>query len=635
MARIINVNLIAGFLFLSMLLGGTVFSAEPPPPYTSRELLEACASRQLWKDSYWDLLLHRRRGVSGVRGLIDDPDFYLSPSGKRDARAELEATVTALVSPPQEGREHAFDRFPARCEWLVEQLQLERARLPVPRCEEVDKIIASIEPQAAVFIFPNAYMNSPASMFGHTLLAIRGADPELLNQAINYSAFSRETNGLLFAFKGVFGLYDGFFNVTPYYQKIQEYNDINMRDIWEYELNLTRPEIERMMRHVWELHEISSRYFFFDENCSYNMMILLDVARPGANLYRRTRPWVVPLDTLKLIQRAGLVEQIRYRPSRATQLAALDKSLDKRSRRLALALADGTMTAREASQALGSPAEEAKVLDMATTYLQTRRAKKELDKQTYAKRFLHCLSARSRLAAESAPGEPSIPLPSPPDLGHSSLRLATSRGRDAGEHYTNLNLRAAYHDAMDPEPGYLNGAEVEFGNLNLRVADGGDQIEFARLDLLAIRSLAPRDAFFKPTSWEINVSAAKDWVGEDERRFYSELGLGGGRTWRLADAGHLYVMPRTELRVGDFDHAHALGAGFTAGLWFEAASRLQLGASVRAIQFFSGDCYEDLAASLHAGIRITRNTSIVGTLRARTVDRQSRDLAAVELRVYF
>ncbi|MCK7512715.1 MAG: DUF4105 domain-containing protein [Desulfobacterales bacterium] len=68
--------------------------------------------------------------------------------------------------------------------------------------------------------------------------------------------------------------------MLPYYAKLQEYSDVDHRDIWEYSLNLTEPEIRRMMLHIRELDAIASDYYFFDENCSYLLFSLLEAARP-------------------------------------------------------------------------------------------------------------------------------------------------------------------------------------------------------------------------------------------------------------------------------------------------------------------------------------------------------------------
>jgi hypothetical protein len=84
--------------------------------------------------------------------------------------------------------------------------------------------------------------------------------------------------------RGIFGGYRGYFSTIPYYLKVQEYRDIENRDIWEYRLNLTEPQIRRLLMHAWELGNASFDYYFFKENCSYHLLSLLEYADPSLHL---------------------------------------------------------------------------------------------------------------------------------------------------------------------------------------------------------------------------------------------------------------------------------------------------------------------------------------------------------------
>src|SRR5690606_38838539 len=132
---------------------------------------------------------------------------------------------------------HPQCRFRARYEWLRQQLQFDAARLPPVACPEFENWYATLNPGAVTLVFPSAYLNSPASMYGHTLLRI---DPPSANTqqatgsvldswAINFAADSRDANGLVFAVKGLTGLYPGNFAVLPYYKKVNAYGAIENR----------------------------------------------------------------------------------------------------------------------------------------------------------------------------------------------------------------------------------------------------------------------------------------------------------------------------------------------------------------------------------------------------------------------
>src|SRR5437868_776319 len=52
---------------------------------------------RLARDPHWTRLLHMRRNIFGVyQSEVDDTKFFFSPRGRKDAAAELEATLQAF-----------------------------------------------------------------------------------------------------------------------------------------------------------------------------------------------------------------------------------------------------------------------------------------------------------------------------------------------------------------------------------------------------------------------------------------------------------------------------------------------------------------------------------------------------------
>ena len=218
--------------------------------------------------------------------------------------------------------------------------------LPAVDCKEFKQWFKDVAPHSAVMIFPAAYLNSPSSMFGHTLLRIDQADVQrdktaLLSYAINFGAYIEGSdNSILYAWKGLMGGYPGLFALVPYQEKLSEYRSLENRDLWEYRLNLTQVETERMVEHVWELKQIQFDYFFFDENCSYRLLELLQVARPSLRLTEQFPLTAIPTDTVKAVKEAGLVEKIDYRPSRERELLERAKPLDGDEQQWVLKISD-------------------------------------------------------------------------------------------------------------------------------------------------------------------------------------------------------------------------------------------------------------------------------------------------------
>lgn len=289
--------------------------------------------QQLAHSKYWISLGHYETGkLGGWRSYVNDPKFFLASDGPEHPASELSATLQALYASAKLGDGHAQCVYPARTRWLREQLQL--TDLPTVDCKAFNQWYKDVSPHSAVMIFPAAYLNSPSSMFGHTLLRIDQAQVQrdntaLLSYAVNFGAYIEgNDNSILYAWKGLMGGYPGLFALVPYQEKLSEYRSLENRDLWEYRLNLSPEETGRMVEHIWELKQVRFDYFFFDENCSYRLLELLQVARPSLDLTSQFQLTAIPTDTVKAVKQSGLVEKVDYRPSRERELLSRAEPLN-------------------------------------------------------------------------------------------------------------------------------------------------------------------------------------------------------------------------------------------------------------------------------------------------------------------
>jgi len=208
---------------------------------------------ELAKDPQWLALLHTD---ANFKSKIKLSPFFLSPEGNVNAESELAATITALKA----SSSRTQCQFPARYQWLFQKLP-EIKQLPKEVCPDLEEWLAALNPEKISLIFASAFVNNPASAFGHTFLRLDQENSEdLLSYTANYSAATQGEDALTYAFKGIFGGYDGFFSVTPYYQRVKEYSDLENRDIWEYELSLNKSEVQLLVLHLWELRNIPATY---------------------------------------------------------------------------------------------------------------------------------------------------------------------------------------------------------------------------------------------------------------------------------------------------------------------------------------------------------------------------------------
>ena len=158
-------------LLLGVLLQGRAARAD----YLN-ELLDRAEQMNLAERREWHILLHYRPALDGERVIsdADDARFFLAPTGKNDPQAELAATLRAFFTPEPVGADPqpAQCAFIARYRWLKAELGFDARRLPPQTCVRFQHWFRELNAEAATLIFASAYLNNPASLFGHILLRL-------------------------------------------------------------------------------------------------------------------------------------------------------------------------------------------------------------------------------------------------------------------------------------------------------------------------------------------------------------------------------------------------------------------------------------------------------------------------------
>ena len=550
---------------------------------------------KLHEKHYWQLLLHMNDGVSE----IDDKNFFLSQTGATDAKSELEATLEAFFSGTTLDSNSTVCKFPARYRWLKEQLHARD--FPVGECIEYDKIFKRVDPVSTTLVFPSAHINSPASMFGHTFLRINSSyHSKLLSYAINYAANANtETeNGVIFAIKGLVGGYFGKYSLLPYYEKLKEYRDSEQRDIWEYDLNLSQEETIRMFEHIWELNGTYSDYFFFTENCSYNMLWLLEIARPTLHLRDGFNYQVLPLETVFETENQKLIISKGYRPSKRTKLLKYESLLNSNNLHYPVDIVDNNFNVKEVINSKEIEHEQKKyILESAIEYLEYRFTKAKVSKENYLLLFHTLTSQRAKLGS-AKPLQ--IETPQNPLSSHRSIRFQAGVGLNEGESIAYLGIRPTYHDLEDSHYGFLRGTQIEFLNLLLSQTKTKSKVEKATI--VSIVSLAQRSTFFKSFSWRTKMGWENNSI-DDATAFSASVGA--GYSWGNEFA-YIYFLIDPIFYVKD----GFMGAiGGSVGLNIDKYSFMQT--NLEATHRFYDNGVEQTLLFASQGFRTSQNTQLV------------------------
>ncbi len=298
-----------------------VFNANAISLQQKNKIIEEAESKKIYNSYTWKSLLHKYSGKND----IDDKNFWLSPD--RTLKSELIYTIKGMYiqkSDESNEKEHVLCRFPARVKYIVEELNIDKGSLPNIECKDFDEYINKISAKKIYISYASENILSPMSMMGHMFIKIVGFDKITKNETNNalsyYANFDKNNETAFeFYFKSLFIKSNGTFNITPYRQKLIEYNDIGSRNIYDYELNLNQNQIEYLIYHIWELKGINVPYNFINHNCGAATIKLLSVVDERFNS-AIDKSWATPVDILKKIYSKGLISNIIVFPSDAYKI---------------------------------------------------------------------------------------------------------------------------------------------------------------------------------------------------------------------------------------------------------------------------------------------------------------------------
>lgn len=593
-----HICFVIGLLLSFCLTPVTAHSKQQDAVNYLAELQQQAKQRKLAHERVWHLLLkYDTRLLGGMISEADGMEFFNSPQGKTDPEAELAATLASFFVPiteVSEGKEHPQCNFPARFKWLNQQLAFD-SRLEIQACDRLDRWMKALDPAGVTLVFASYFMNNPASMFGHTLIRIdsrrMGSGNNLMNYGANYAAVPDTENAFLYAVKGLIGSFEGRFKIFPYYTKVQEYNNWESRDLWEYELKFTDDQLNMMLLHLWELGGTYFDYYYFQENCSYHVLSLLEIANPNLRLKDSFFFSVIPTDTVKVVMaQEDLVKKVVYRPAVLTLMNEKRLKMVKAEKTILQKLIKGEVSPESTTFGSLSTRSQALVLNAYMDYLQYQSMQEKSDKEIKIPRSV--LLARSRLQnTDDANGEITH-FSSRPDLGHGTDRFRLGMGHNAHEPFVELAYRPAYHDLMAKDVGYDKNSEIIFMDFNFRYYVESERIRLDRAKILSITSMNPYDPLFPKTSWRLDLEI--DTLRDRNCNYCNSVKgtYGRGVSYRPDSLSSLLLFSFVDVKTEFSDRLkqnYRLGGDIEVGTYYDITKNLRIKLAGSYQVFFLGD----------------------------------------------
>tara|TARA_B100000686_G_C16790768_1_gene978543 strand:- start:1739 stop:3646 length:1908 start_codon:yes stop_codon:yes gene_type:complete len=538
-------------------------------PIGLEKALVASDSLGLAESRTWRRLLHFESGEETSSILANN--FFLSPEGRVDPKAELTATLSAYFHQDVDDDSHPKCRFPARYYWLSHQFDLPDYQLR-DQCDNLEAWGFFEKTNSVSVLMVSGYLGNPASTFGHSLLKLNRESspnvPSLSDLTVNFGAtVPSQENPILYMFRGLTGGYEAGFLDKKFYTQDLVYSRTEFRDMWEFRLGLTEYERTLLGLHLWEIIGQEYKYYFLDRNCGYRLAELLDLVIEE-DLLDHKGWWYVPVDLFHTIDeinrsrmRSGqpkLITSVSYIPSARRKLYHALSDLDDMEIRILNQLLDEGSASIDRLLNGVAMDRQIEILNGLLAYHHYRQTAEGPDLSVTRRADQdQALLARLRRPAQSVT-PPNVPYLSPPTFGFRPMAVGLSAGLNPVKDLLTLFTWSPYkqesvgHNIM--EGGELVVADVEIG-----VGDRFRSLFLSRLDLVRLLNLSTmpmRIIKDRGLSWRLRIGVDREF-NPSSVAYDGVFLLGAGRAWKathqLTGFGMLNVELHTQgtfIRVG-------------------------------------------------------------------------------------
>ncbi|WDE13084.1 DUF4105 domain-containing protein [Thalassomonas haliotis] len=574
------------FWYLMALLVFLVFFTRPA--FAGSQSPESFA-----ENKQWHKLLHYPLAAAKP-GYITSDSFYLSANGRRDPLAELTATIKAFYREKKTanpGEKHARCRFPARFKLITRHVDLSPfGQLPAVNCQDYQNWRQQVDIHSLSVVFASGYMGNPASMYGHLFLKLNRSSTrksDLLNTSLNYGAIVPEQeNPVVYVLRGIFGGYDAGYSDQQFYRHHHNYGDVELRDMWEYKLNLSADDVDLIAAHIWEVLGNKFDYYFIDENCAFHIAKLLELVLTEP-LIANSSLWVIPSAVAKGLEQANyqdkaLLENITFIPSRESVLHDYYRQLTPKQKAIAGELInDGFNFANKGYRQLAVK-EQKTILETLFQY-QNVIKQKQADAGVVKANTRKLMRERLKLPPGRAIAQGKNSGKKAPHLGMKPSKYSLGVADiDSSKQYLTAGFRMTYFDDLSSSVARNPYANLEM--LDFEFISDEKKTRLLRLDLLDLDALHTPGVPWRgetPYAWSVRAGyEAFNNACLDCGIYFVEGDI--GKSYRFGENSLAYGMLGGKVFAGHRDDVTVTGKlGLLTSLGGKAKMKLELQQAAR------------------------------------------------------
>lgn len=524
-----------GSLWASLLFATNTLAWANTDP-NSDQIIQQALDLQLQNQTTWLALLHLDHGKPRIK----DPQFLLSAE-QFSPQQELTKTLDLLLN--EQTQRSAECRFPARQAWLAEQLHLPVADLT--HCTALSEFLIKAPADHISVVYASENLSSASSMMGHVLIQLSGlnAQHQPVDHAVSFFTEVKGINLPKIMYDSIIAGKSGYFSLSPLRDKIDYYAKKEQRNIWTYQIKLTDTQRRLIQLHLWELKQTPLEYFFHTYNCATFTNFILSIT--GNSTLYQAHGWKTPLDTVKLIHDAGLVQSTTFYPSNRARIRIFseDQPLAWR-RQIKAAITTTDLSLLPPSQ---NDVETFRTLKTAQAYADYLNEKQHIDSATWRTVSDNIHAKQSTLSQDYQfdLSQYKNPLLTPKDSQwYSGLSYFNNKT------YLRLGGFAAAHSIEDDNRQSMSENELRLGDLSILISPSDQTIRIDQFQLYRMASYVPFDTLTGGISGRFSIGYGPQYDDQLQRHSSTSLDGAAGLSLQMSPDILIYGLAGAGLGYG-------------------------------------------------------------------------------------
>ncbi len=472
----------------------------------------------------WMHLMQYQKSEGGFKSKIKASKFFISPNGAENPLAELKADIELFQKSWPENNLHPQCVFPARYHVLRGLYDLAE---PV-NCQELRDWKTKYQLSYASLFYAGPYLSSPSSTFGHSFLLLGSEKIEEFSQmTFNFAADIPENiGGFDYAFKGLTGGFPGVISISPYFQRLYQYTDMENRDLWEYRLNLSQSEMNLLTDYVWEIrNQVEFEYYYLNENCASLLLWVLKAVKPEINITTSNKIFVPPSEITQVASRENLVSTVVYHPALLKRLnSKINRMTEIEKEKFQTMITESKIEPEETNPLLLEA-----MMDH-INFERHRNSGRLPEKLKLPERLT--LLRRSKIHSEPVLFN-KTETPIEPHKSHPPMQLQLARlyNNDSGS--SALKFRPGIHGLLDFEAGYLPTSSIKILEVEALLLHDS-QLKLLNLTFLNLTNFPTVDLYQSPLSWSVDLSIRQSDFNFNEAQHFAEARFTFGYASKLS-----------------------------------------------------------------------------------------------------